>query len=170
MKEIINMNSLRLQITMLLVAVGMNAEVFADSLTLLASSQAGAVTAVSTPEELVSAVESAKSGSIIYIRGGTYYFDKTITLDRSGNKSKMITLSKHPNEERPLFDFSAMSENSRNRGLELQGDYWQIYGIDVRRAGDNCLNVTGSNNVVEFSTFQNAPIPAYSLRMAQAII
>jgi hypothetical protein len=37
--------------------------------------------------------------------------------------------------------------------LKLQGDYWYIYGIDVRKAGDNCLYITGSQNVVEFSTF-----------------
>jgi hypothetical protein len=66
----------------------------------------------------------------------------------------MITLSKYPSDsKRPLLDFSAMKENSSNRGLKLTGDYWHIYGIDVRKAGDNCLYITGSNNVVEFSTF-----------------
>jgi hypothetical protein len=66
----------------------------------------------------------------------------------------MITLSKYPSDsKRPLLDFSAMKENSSNRGLKLKGDYWHIYGLDVRKAGDNCLYITGSNNVVEFSTF-----------------
>jgi hypothetical protein len=109
---------------------------------------------VSSAEELVSAIQSAEAGSTIYIRGGTYYFGETITLGRSGSKSQLITLSKHPeDDERPLLDFSAMSESGSNRGLKLKGDYWHIYGIDVRKAGDNCLNITGSNNVVEFSTF-----------------
>jgi hypothetical protein len=46
-----------------------------------------------------------------------------------------------------------MSENSRNRGLSLMGSYWHLYAIDVYKAGDNCLNISGNNNIVEFSTF-----------------
>ncbi|MGD8914880.1 MAG: right-handed parallel beta-helix repeat-containing protein, partial [Candidatus Thiodiazotropha sp.] len=111
-------------------------------------------TTVSSAEELVSAIASAQAGSTIYIRGGTYYFGDTITLKQNGSQSNTITLSKHPDDdERPLLDFSAMSENGSNRGLKLKGDYWHIYGIDVRKAGDNCLYITGSNNLVEFSTF-----------------
>jgi hypothetical protein len=97
---------------------------------------------------------SAQAGSTIYIRGGTYYFGETITLDQSGSQSNKISLRNYPaDDERPLLDFSAMSESSSNRGLKLQGDYWHIYGIDVRKAGDNCLYITGSNNLIEFSTF-----------------
>jgi hypothetical protein len=111
-------------------------------------------TIVGSAEELLSAIQSVEAGSTIYVRGGTYYFGETITLDQSGNQSNLISLSKHPDDtERPMLDFSAMSESSSNRGLNLQGDYWHIYGIDVRKAGDNCLYITGSNNEVEFSTF-----------------
>jgi hypothetical protein len=111
-------------------------------------------TVVSSTDELLSAVNSAQAGANIYLRGGTYYFGDTISLASDGTSSKMITLSKYPSDsKRPLLDFSAMKENSSNRGLKLTGDYWHIYGIDVRKAGDNCLYITGSNNVVEFSTF-----------------
>jgi hypothetical protein len=111
-------------------------------------------TIVGSAEELLSAIQSAEAGSTIFVRGGTYYFGETITLDQSGNQSNIISLSKHPDDnDRPMLDFSAMSESSSNRGLKLHGDYWHIYGIDVRKAGDNCLYITGSNNEVEFSTF-----------------
>lgn len=110
-------------------------------------------TVVSNNDELLSALESAKAGSTIYVRGGLYYFGDTITLGQNGSQSKTITLSKYPGDQkRPLFDFSAMSESGSNRGLKLEDDYWHIYGIDVKKAGDNCLYITGSNNVVEFST------------------
>jgi hypothetical protein len=109
---------------------------------------------VSSAEELVSAIKSAKAGSTIYIRGGTYYFGESINLRSSGTKSRMITLSKHPDDnKRPMLDFSAMGESPRHQALKLKGDYWYIYGIDVRKAGDNGLYITSSNNVVEFSTF-----------------
>ncbi|MGD8910106.1 MAG: right-handed parallel beta-helix repeat-containing protein, partial [Chromatiales bacterium] len=137
-----NKKPLGLKVALFLLAAGMNAEVVAADAT------------VSSAEALVSAIASADAGSTIYIRAGIYYFSDTINLAQSGSKSKMITLSKHPDDdERPVLDFSAMSESVSNRGLMLQGDYWQIYGIDVREAGDSCLYITGSNNLVEFSTF-----------------
>ncbi len=104
-------------------------------------------TKVSSVEELLTALASATAGATIYVSGGTYYFSDTIELYASGTQSQLITLSKDPSDStRPLFDFSAMSENSSNRGLMLRGDYGHIDGIDVRKAGDNGLYISGSNN------------------------
>lgn len=109
---------------------------------------------VGTASEILSALDSASSGDTIYVREGIYYFDSKIKLSSSGSSSKKIKLSKYPSDSgRPLFDFSAMSENSSNRGFELTGSYWYIYGIEVQKAGDNGMFVSGSNNTVEFSTF-----------------
>lgn len=109
---------------------------------------------VGSVDELLSALNGASAGETIYVRAGTYYFGDTIDLDANGSSSQMITLSKYPADSgRPLFDFSAMSESGSNRGMMLRGDYWHIYGIDVIKAGDNCLYISGSNNIVEYSTF-----------------
>ena len=111
-------------------------------------------TIVNSASSLLAAVSAASSGDIIYLRGGTYYLSSTINLNQSGTSSNPITLSKYPTDtSRPLLDFSAMAEKSSNRGIELRGSYWYIYGIDVQKAGDNGMHITGSNNVVEFSTF-----------------
>ncbi|OZG70364.1 hypothetical protein BTA51_26345 [Hahella sp. CCB-MM4] len=109
---------------------------------------------VGSESEILSAIATASAGDIIYIRAGTYYFDDTIEIDQSGSASNPIKLSKYPGDSgRPLFDFSSMSERSSNRGLELGGNYWYIYGIDVQNAGDNGMFISGSNNTIEFSTF-----------------
>src|SRR5690606_33736009 len=47
----------------------------------------------------------------------------------------------------------ARAEASANGGLILSGDYWHIFGLDVFRAGDNCMFVSGSHNTNEFSSF-----------------
>lgn len=109
---------------------------------------------VETVSELLSAISTAVAGDIINIKGGTYNFTSTISLNRSGQNGNLITLRAHPNNtERPIFDFSAMSENSSNRGMNLSGSYWHVKGIDVFKAGDNGMYISGSNNLIEFCTF-----------------
>lgn len=122
----------------------------------LASSSSSSLNAivVSTAAEVLTALNQAKAGDTIYIHGGLYQFNSTIALSADGTASNKITFAAYPGDgSRPLFDFSAMSENSANRGLALSGDYWHVKGIDVYRAGDNCMNISGSNNLVEHSTF-----------------
>ena len=109
---------------------------------------------VTTPQELLDAIEAAVPGENIYVRGGDYSFSNTIEIKKSGTAGNMISLLAHPADDtRPKFDFSAMSESSSNRGMELEGSYWHIMGIDVFKAGDNGMLITGSNNLVEFCTF-----------------
>lgn len=109
---------------------------------------------VSTAQQILTAVAQAKAGDVIYIHGGTYNFSSTIALSADGTNTQKITFAGYPGDvKRPLFDFSAMLEGSANRGLSLSGDYWHVKGIDVYHAGDNCMNISGSNNTVEFSTF-----------------
>lgn len=109
---------------------------------------------VDTTAEILSAVEDASAGDIIYVRAGTYSFSSTIDLEADGTSSSPIKFMKYPSDSgRPVFDFSSMSESSSNRGFELSGNYWYIYGIDVKSAGDNGMFISGSYNTVEFSTF-----------------
>lgn len=109
---------------------------------------------VSTSQELLDAIASAIPGENIYIRGGDYVFDSTIEIKTSGSASNMISLLAHPQDDsRPRFDFSSMAENSSNRGIELKANYWHIKGIDVYKAGDNGMLITGTDNIIEFCTF-----------------
>ncbi|WP_051205300.1 right-handed parallel beta-helix repeat-containing protein [Salinimicrobium xinjiangense] len=109
---------------------------------------------VSTSQEILDAIAAAIPGENIYIRGGEYVFNSTIKIDKSGSEANVISLLAHPQDDtRPKFDFSSMAENSSNRGIELGGSYWHIKGIDVFKAGDNGMLITGHNNLVEFSTF-----------------
>jgi hypothetical protein len=109
---------------------------------------------VQTVSELLSAISTAVPGTIINVKGGTYTFGSPISMNRSGQNGNLITLRAHPNDaNRPKFDFSSMSESSANRGINLSGSYWHVKGIDVFKAGDNGMNISGSNNLIEFCTF-----------------
>jgi len=109
---------------------------------------------VSTSQEILDAIAAAIPGENIYVKGGEYTFDTTIEITTSGSASDMISLLAYPTDEtRPKFDFSSMSENSSNRGIELDASYWHIKGIDIYKAGDNGMQIKGNNNVIEFCTF-----------------
>jgi hypothetical protein len=92
------------------------------------------------------------AGATIYVRGGAYAHTSTISISRSGTSDNMYKLFAYPGE-RPLLDFSAMPIASGNRGIRLSGRFWHIKGFDIWKAGDNGMNVSGSNNVIEFCSF-----------------
>ncbi len=112
------------------------------------SGSASAAGTQSNPTTLTSALSRIGSGGTIYMRGGTYNISQTVTISGSGSSSARKTLSAYPGET-PVLDFSAQSESSSNRGLELDGSYWHLFGLTVQHAGDNGIYVAGSNNVIE---------------------
>ena len=104
----------------------------------------------SAPTTLASAISRITPGGTIYLRGGTYQYSQTITIPpgNDGTSSARTNLSAYPGET-PVLDFSAQSENSANRGLQLNASYWHLYGLVVQHAGDNGIFVGGSNNIIE---------------------
>ncbi|MFC8733178.1 hypothetical protein ACFT5B_12030 [Luteimicrobium sp. NPDC057192] len=114
------------------------------------SGTADAAGTVSAPTTLASAVAKVKPGGQIFLRGGTYHETATVTVQpgNSGTASAPTTLAAYPGEK-PVLDFSAQAEDPANRGIELGGDYWHLYGFTVQHAGDNGILVGGDHNVVE---------------------
>lgn len=111
-------------------------------------------TIVESSQQLLAAVANVTPGETIYIRGGNYVFNSTINLNINGTNANIISLMAYPDDsERPKFDFSSMSESSSNRGIQLNGNYWHVKGIDVHGAGDNGMFIRGSHNLIEFCTF-----------------
>ncbi|MFF1306681.1 carbohydrate-binding protein [Streptomyces sp. NPDC058307] len=110
-------------------------------------SAAGTVTA---PTTLTSAISRISAGGTIYLRGGTYAYSSTVTIPAgsNGTSAARTTISAYPGET-PVLNFSAQTESSANRGIQLNADYWKIYGLVVEHAGDNGIYIGGSNNVVE---------------------
>ncbi|WP_343236218.1 right-handed parallel beta-helix repeat-containing protein [Streptomyces arenae] len=104
----------------------------------------------SAPTTLTSAISRIAAGGTIYLRGGTYDYSSTVTIPAGsdGTSGARTTLSAYPGET-PVLNFSAQSESSSNRGIQLFANYWHLYGLTVQHAGDNGIYVGGSNNVVE---------------------
>jgi hypothetical protein len=101
---------------------------------------------------IATAVSKVTAGDTIYVRGGTYKITTKISISKSGTSSSNYNMFAY-NNERPILDCSSMSISSSNRGIVLSGSYWHIKGINIYKAGDNGMNISGSNNIIEFCSF-----------------
>jgi hypothetical protein len=125
-----------------------------DALYAAPDGQTGAPATLAEPTTLPDALTRVNTGGTIYLRGGRYALGSTLALSKDGTEGAPIELRVYPlDDARPVLDFSSMAESSSNRGLNLAGDYWHVYGVDVFAAGDNCMFVGSSHNTIEFSTF-----------------
>lgn len=122
----------------------------ADAIYVSPSGTDSAAGTQSAPTTLTSAISRVTAGGTIYLRGGTYSYTSTVTIPAtsSGTSSALTTLSAYPGET-PVLNFSAQTESSANRGLQLFGSYWKLYGLTVEHAGDNGIYVGGSHNVID---------------------
>lgn len=96
------------------------------------------------------AVAIAVAGDIIYVREGIYPISATLSLSKNGNENAAITLQGYENE-RPLLDCSGTAFGKR--GIDLKGSYWFIKGLDICKAGDNGMIISGNYNTIEFCSF-----------------
>jgi len=127
-------------------------EIDPDALYAAPNGKSGAAATLAEPTTIADALTRVNAGGTIYLRGGRYSLGSTLSLTKDGRDGELIELQKYPPDaERPLLDFSSVMTGTR--GMNLSGDYWHVYGIDAFSAGDNCMFISGSNNVVEFSTF-----------------
>lgn len=108
---------------------------------------------VSNATELQAALSKVKAGETVFLNGGTYVMNTKITLSASGTSGNEITILGQTDGARAKLDFSAIGEGSSNQGIVVAGNYIHIKAIDVYKAGDNGMQVKGSNNTIEFCSF-----------------
>ncbi|MDN3594880.1 right-handed parallel beta-helix repeat-containing protein [Zunongwangia endophytica] len=106
---------------------------------------------VSNAEDLRDALLDAVAGDSILVAPGTYEFGTSLKIAASGLQNDSIVVMAE--SDRPIIDFSAMQENSANRGWIIDQDYWKIIGFKIQGAGDNGMFISGSNNHIEFCDF-----------------
>jgi len=102
---------------------------------------------------ITKAVSMVVAGETIYVRGGTHTYADPITISKSGTAGAKYYLFAYPGEK-PILDFS--SEDTGERGLQLNASYWYIKGLDFYKAGDNGMIIEKNNasyNRIELCNF-----------------
>lgn len=111
----------------------------------------------------------AAAGDTVYFRGGTYTYTHgtvacasetdrvdAITLSKSGSSGSPIHYWAYPGEK-PVFDFSHMTDDCRIKGFDVTGSWIHLKGLEVTGVPqNNSLNheswgvwVSGSDNTFE---------------------
>ncbi|MCF8357455.1 MAG: T9SS type A sorting domain-containing protein [Prolixibacteraceae bacterium] len=100
---------------------------------------------------IIKALEVALPGDTIYIRGGEYRFARDIEIKLTGNVDKHINIFAWPGEQ-PVFNH----QSNPARGIEIDGEYVHMKGINVTLAGDNGIYIEGHHNIIEMChTYRN---------------
>lgn len=115
------------------------------------------------------AQDVAQAGDTVYFRGGTYTYTHAdtactsqtarvdaVTLDKSGTPGSPIGYFAYPGEK-PVLDFSHMTDDCRIKGLDVTGDWIHLRGLELTGVPqNNTLNheswgvwVSGSDNTFE---------------------
>ena len=116
---------------------------------------------------LSKAVGLANPGNLIYVRGGTYHFTSTVSLSHNGTPAQPILVRAYPGEH-PIFDFTG--ESSSSAGVNLKGNCWQIYGLEIVHAGHNGILINGSSNIVERCVVHESGDTGIHLTTATALV
>lgn len=88
------------------------------------------------------AINLAQPGDRIWMKAGTYVYDKRINIDdRNGEPDKLIELWGY--QGRAVLDFSDMPYHSHSdnpyQGVRLTSSYWHFKNLDITNASDNGL-------------------------------
>jgi hypothetical protein len=127
---------------------------------------------IATPWRSIAHAQSvAQPGDTVLFRGGVYAYTaattscasrratvSAIVLDKSGGEGKPIRYWAYPGE-RPVFDFHAMKDDCRVKGVEVLADWIHLKGLEITGAPqqpENRLNheswgvwVNGNHDVFE---------------------
>lgn len=107
-----------------------------------------------SPVDIYTATKYVAAGQTIELAGGTYEMSEPLKIERgiNGTKDAMISL-KANQKDSAVLDFS-----KAKGGMQLWGNYWHVYGIDVCNTPGNIkgLQISGNNNKIELvNTYNN---------------
>ena len=109
----------------------------------------------SNPTTLDNALKLVNSGDTIYLASGTYTYDNTLLIEKSGSEVKRTKLIA---KEGAVFDFDSTKGDAyaNNGGITINGSYWELENITVKNSdyygfytigkGNKFINCTADKN------------------------
>ncbi|NLZ81995.1 MAG: hypothetical protein GX913_09405 [Clostridiales bacterium] len=109
---------------------------------------------IERPLDIYTAVSYVMPGQTIVLKDGVYQMTSRLKIPRgiNGTSAQKIVMASEAGG-RAILDFAGAGGN-----FELWGDYWHVYGIDVRNTDGNIkgMQIAGHNNIIELvNTYNN---------------
>lgn len=111
--------------------------------------------------DIKAAIERLQAGDRLFVRGGTYYLNATISVKNTGTRDQRICVFAYENEK-PVLDFSGQNHTDETtaktqRGIvhNIGANYWHYRGLEIYNAADNGMKLEGSFCVVERCVFRS---------------
>lgn len=107
----------------------------------------------SPKKSLTAAVSAWSSGKTIWVASGTYAQGAPIALSTKATSSGPLRISGVTSGAKPVFDFSSEARATNNdgqRGFQISGSYVHLRYLEIKKAADNCVYVTGANDTLEW--------------------
>jgi hypothetical protein len=104
-------------------------------------------------QTLTAALSAWSAGKTIWVMPGTYAYTSAIDLAMIATEAGPLRISGIASGAMPVFDFSGEPRSSGNggqRGFEISGSFVHLRYLEVEKAADNCVYVTGQDNTVEW--------------------
>lgn len=117
----------------------------------------------SNPGSIYTLKNKLKPGDTLYLLPGIYRYSQRINIGAEyiedenswfgGKQGAYINIRPENETDKVIFDFSDMPFDSNMRGIQVYGDFYHFYNIDVRGAGDNGMYIAGDHNIIEKCNF-----------------
>lgn len=107
----------------------------------------------SPKQTLTAAISAWSAGKTIWVKPGTYAYASAIALSTKASADAPLRISGISSGPMPVFDFSSEARSSGNggqRGIEVSGSHVHVRYLELKKAADNCLYVTGTDNTLEW--------------------
>lgn len=107
----------------------------------------------SPKQTLTAAIAAWSAGKTIWVMPGNYTSSSAIALSTKASADAPLRISGISTGAMPVFDFSSEARSSGNggeRGLEVSGSHLHVRYLELKKAADNCVYVTGSDNTLEW--------------------
>jgi len=128
------------------------------------------------PCSIWSAVSKAVSGSVVFLRGGTYPVTTSIRFFNKGTAAAPVIFESYPGET-AILDGSQHAKGT-NVGIFVPGKFVQIRGIEIKNMPMEGLVIQGTDNILDgihshhnalsgitiFSPYEAYPYGAYGSR------
>lgn len=118
----------------------------------VSSNGSGTTCTVSAPCGLQTGIEKSEPGDVVFLRGGIYSIG-TIIFSKAGTSGDPIIYESYPGEQ-AILDGSNYKP-PQWKEVRLSGNFVHLRKLEIKNIVSHGLLVTGSDNIVEGSTFHH---------------